>query len=112
MENPTNSEKPARKWLPQTKEGKRALIFGIITIVWGLLFVSLGNLTARLFRIPGGFFSVLLEIVFFIFGLYYSIKAIFKIKERTILNIIVFILLCLVGGFWLMFALGEIIFPH
>lgn len=112
MGNPTSLEKPNRKWLPQTKEGKRALIFGIITIVWGLLFISLASLTARLFRIPGGFFSVLLEIVFFIFGLYYSIKAIFKIKERNILNLIIFVLFCLVGGFWMVFALAEIIFPH
>jgi len=112
MENPTNLEKPERKWLPQTKEGKRALIFGVITIVWGLLFISLSNLI-HLFRIPlGGSIFLLAEIVLFIFALYYSIKAIFKIKERNILNIIIFILFCIVGGFWVLFVLGEIIVPH
>ncbi|MDD5342501.1 MAG: hypothetical protein PHH01_00745 [Patescibacteria group bacterium] len=103
---------PKRKWLPQTKEGKKALIFGTLTIVWGLLFISLAGFVSRLFRMPGGFLSVLVEIMLFIFGLYYSLKAIFKIKERAILNLIIFILFCVVGGFWLLFAIGEILFPH
>ena len=114
MENQPDLEKfKERKWLPQTKEGKRAIIFGVITITWGLLFIPMVNLFRRFIHVPvAGSSGLWLEIVFFIFGFYYSIKAIFKIKERTSLNIVVFILLCLVGSFWLLFALGELIFPH
>ena len=113
MENPINLEKPKRKWLPQTKEGKKALIFGVIAIAWGLLFIPLVSLFRRFIHIPvAGSSGLLAEIVLFIFGLYYSIKTIFKIKERAILNIIVFILFCLVGGFWVIFALGEVLVPH
>ena len=113
MENQSNPEKPKKEWRPQTKEGKRALIFGIITIVWGLLFIPLVSLFRRFVHVPvAGSSGLWLEIVLFIFGLYYSVRTIFKIKERTTLNIVIFILLCLVGGFWLLFALGEIISPH
>ena len=113
MENPINLEKPKRKWLPQTKEGKKALIFGTITIAWGLLFIPLNEFFRRFVHVPvAGSSGLWLEIVLFIFALYYGIKVIFRIKERAILNIIIFILFCLVGGFWLLFAFGEVIFPH
>ena len=119
MENPANLEnqEPKRKWLPQTKEGKRALIFGIIVTVLGLLLIlSLFEFFRLLFTYPyallntnTAFFLLLAELVLFILGLYYSIRTIYKIKERNILNIISFVLICIIGGFWLLWTLGSMI---
>jgi hypothetical protein len=96
-----------RKWLPQTKTAKWAVGFALATIILGLLLPSLTSLP-----FIGGREAVIMEIVLTIVSLILSIKAIFGKKDHSILIIIAFIIFCVVGGFWLLFALGEIISPH
>jgi O-antigen ligase len=52
--------------------------------------------------------AVILIVVAFCFGY----RAIFKNKDRAVLNIIAFCALCLVGAFWLVFVGGELLSPH
>jgi hypothetical protein len=115
MENSNSPEqlKPAREPMPKTKEGKMALTFGIIAIAWGVLLIPAGRifrgiLHLRMSSIP----MVVVEIALFIVALYLSIRAIFKVKDKSMWNLVVFVILCVVGGFWVLFAGGEMLFPH
>ena len=96
-----------RNWLPQTITAKWAVGFALVTIVLGVLLPTLTS-------VPGvvGFRGVTMEIILTIVSLVLSIKAIFREKDRSILTLVIFILFCLVGGFWLLFVLGEVIVPH
>jgi hypothetical protein len=107
MENSINEKsKPKRNWFPQTKTAKWAVGFALATIVLGVLLPSLTSLP-----FVGGREAVITEIILTIVSLVLSIKAIFGQKDRSILLLIIFVLLCLIGGFWLFFAVGEIISP-
>ena len=100
-----------RKWVPTTRDGKKALAFCLAAIVWGILMPlipfpeSLRGDTAG--AISGGV-VIGIEILLAILGLLFSIRAIFKAKDRSVLSIAVFIMFCIVVGFWLFFAIGNI----
>jgi hypothetical protein len=53
-----------------------------------------------------------IEVILIIVAFYFSYRVIFKNKDRAIVTIIAFCMLCLVGAFWLLFAAGELLFPH
>ncbi|MFH1736306.1 MAG: hypothetical protein ABH838_00240 [Actinomycetota bacterium] len=93
------------KWWPATRTGRLAVWYGVAAVVWGVLFPNF-------IRFLSGFFMVALEVVLVIMAFFYSIRAVFREKERNLLSFVVFGLLCLVGGFWLLFALGEVLVPH
>ena len=97
------------KWLPKTKDGKISLVLCAVAIVYGILMPVMLPFWGRF---ADGRVVVSLEIILSIAAFYFSFKTIFKIKDRTILTIIAFSMLCLIGGFWLLFALGEVVFPH
>lgn len=109
----TPAPKPKRKWLPQSKDGKKALGFCLAAIIWGLLLPFIPKIGRLIIGAAGsGLITLSIEVILVILGLIFSIKAIFKEKDRSVLNIIVFVLFCIVGGFWLLFAIGEIVSPH
>ena len=109
-------QKLKRPWLPKSREGKKALIFSALTVAWGILFpiipfprCMIGKCWTVAF---GGLSRVLLLFVLLIFGFRYLYKTIFKIKDRAISVMILFVLFCLIAAFWIMFAIGEIFYPH
>ncbi len=113
----TNTQKVKRPWLPKSREGKKALIFSALAVVWGILMPIIPF--PRWMRDSwgwqiafGGPPRILLLLVLLIFGFRYLHKAIFKIKDRAILVMILFLLFCLVAAFWIMFFIGEIVSPH
>lgn len=99
--------------MPRTKEGKMALTFGIIAIAWGVLLIPAGRIFRGILQMRSSSIPmVVLEIILFVIALYLNIRAIFKIKDRSTWNLVVFIILCVIGGFWVLFAGGEVLFPH
>lgn len=62
-------------------------------------------------RIPLGFNMVLLALVVAAVTLIKGVRAVGR-GERSWLTIIGMVLALLAGGFWLLFALGELLFPH
>ena len=101
------------KWWPVSSGGKIALALCIVAVVYGILLPSaLSFLHQFLGMYMDGIAGLSIEIILSIVAFYFSFKAIFKNKDRTILTIVPFCMLCLVGGFWLLFAVGEVVFPH
>jgi len=110
---PTPAPKPKRNWLPTTKDGKTAVALCLAAIIWGLLLPFIPKISRGIIRAAGsGLITMSIEVILVILGLIFSIKAIFKVKERAILSILIFVIFCVIGGFWLMFAIGEIVSPH
>lgn len=110
-------KKIKRPWFPKSKEGKKALILSALAVAWGILLPMIpypqqwiSVVWAEI--LFGGLSRVLLLFVLLIIGFRYLHKAIFKIKDRAISVMIMFVLFCLIAAFWIMFALGEIFFPH
>jgi hypothetical protein len=60
----------------------------------------------------GGMTRVIILAVFSALGAAYLQKAIFKAKDRSVLVIILGVLFAVIVGFWLLFVIGEIVFPH
>lgn len=115
MTDNNKQEKQKRPWLPKSKDGKRAVIFSALAIVWGILMPLIPSPEWMRGGLAGGINGlsrVLVLFVLLVLGFYYQRKAVFKIKDRSLLVLILFGLFCLVAGFWLMFAIGEVIYPH
>ncbi len=107
-----------RPLLPTSALGWWAFGLGVAAVVWGALMPSLvrwlwsafGGASGRP-RIPLGFTSAALEVVLAIAALVVGIIALKK-GERSWLTLLAFVLVVIVGGFWIFFALGEVLWPH
>jgi hypothetical protein len=112
-------DKMKRPIQPVSVEGWWAFWLGGFTVVWGILLpvlpqlirTAIGATPNSVIPIPGGFFSAVLEIVLAVAAILVSIAA-FRKGERSWLTLLAFIGTIFVGGFWILFALGEVIFSH
>jgi hypothetical protein len=104
-------------FLPRTKEGKRAVIFAAIAVAWGILIPILPFPrdwieVVHLQILFGGMSRMIILAILSGVGAVYLQKAIFKAKDRSVLVIILGVLFAVIVGFWLLFVIGEIVFPH
>jgi hypothetical protein len=101
------------KWWPASRDGKIALALCTVAVVYGILILSALSALRQFFGVfIDGRVVVSFEIILSIVAFYFSFRAIFRNKDRAVLTIVPFCVLCLVGGFWLLFAFGELLFPH
>jgi len=101
---------------PASRLGWWAFWLGFATATWGALLTSLPGLLGPFMedaavRIPIGLTSAILEIVLAISALVAGILALRR-GERSWLTLLAFVAALLIGGFWIFFALGEVIWPH
>ncbi len=104
---------------PASGLGWWAFGLGVATAVWGVLLPSLvgllgaafGGATGRRFPIPVGFTGAILELVLAVSALTTGIIALRK-GERSWLTLLAFVPAVVVGGFWIFFALSEVLWPH
>ena len=112
-----NADGSGSNWTfkPQTRIGRWATGLGIATAVWGVLFPFFGAIVRSLqmarFPFPVGFGGAAIEVVLALATIVTGIIAITR-KERSWLFVIGFGLGAVMGGFWLLFAAGEVLFPH
>ena len=91
----------------------------VATVAWGVLFPFLLGLLSSLVRespgrpipIPAGLTSALLEFALTISALVVGWLTLRK-GERSWLTLLTFVLAVIVGGFWILFGLGEVLSPH
>jgi hypothetical protein len=103
------------KWWPGSNNGKIGLALCIFAVVYGILLPSALSFLHHflgMYMYIDGIVGLSIEIILSIVAFYFSFKAIFKNKDRTVLTIVPFCMLCLVSGFWLVFAVAEVVFPH
>jgi hypothetical protein len=108
-----------RSLRPVSTLGWWAFWLGIATIVWGLLLTSLPGLVRTLaersenfrFPVPVGFSGGVLELILAIAAIVTGAISI-KRGERSWLMLLTFALTVIIGGFWILFALGEVLYPH
>jgi hypothetical protein len=89
------------------------------TVVWGLVFPILPRLIGPLLnrpggpvvRVPMGFAGAMLELILAI-ATFVTAGVALKRGDRAWLVIAALIPAVLVGGFWLIFAIGEVLVPH
>jgi len=108
-------QKPKKPWLPKSREGKRATVFSALAILWGILLPAIPSPEWMRGGLAGGINGlarVLILVVLLVLSFIYLHKAIFKIKDRAILVLILFCLFCLIAAFWLLFFIGEFVYPH
>jgi hypothetical protein len=107
-------------WLPKTLIGKKALRFALFTVLWGILIPAIpfpsfltGSpyeiITIILFGPP---IRLLILVILAVMSFIYSVRALFKEKDRSILGWICFGFLCLIAAFWTLFIIGEFTVPH
>ena len=94
------------KVAPKNITGQIALVLSGFSIAFGFLMTSLVG------QYLGGFEAIMIMLLFGIISYVLLVKSIFFEKDRSILSWIIFGLITIVLGFWLLFAAGEIIFPH
>jgi len=111
------ADSPARSFTPTTKIGRWAVGLGIAAAVWGVLFPFFGQILVRLMGpdlrvpIPMGLGGIGIEALLAIGAITTAVIALAR-KERSWLFFIVFAAALVIGGFWLLFAAGEVIYPH
>ena len=71
----------------------------------------MGGASSRPIPIPMGLTSAMLEFVLAISAFVVGVVALRK-GERSWLTLVAFVLAVLVGGFWILFGFGEMLFPH
>ena len=104
---------------PASRLGWWAFGLSVATVAWGVLLPSLvgllgaafGGTTGRRFPIPVGFTGATLELVLAVSALASGIAAL-RTGERSWLTLLAFVTAVVVGGFWIFFALGEVLWPH
>jgi hypothetical protein len=110
-----NAQKPARTFAPTTGIGRWAVGLGIATGIWGLIFPMFPSLLRALsvtrFPIPVGFGGATVEVLLALTAIVTGVMAL-RAKERAWLFYLGFAIAVAVGGFWLLFALGEVLVPH
>lgn len=100
---------------PMTPIGWRSFWLGMATAVWGLFFPALPQLVNRLIEpgrrfIPLGFSGAMLELALALAAIVVGVLALKK-GERSWLSLAAFILAVIIGGFWILFMLGELFMP-
>jgi hypothetical protein len=108
-----------RPILPSSRLGWWAFGLGIATLVLGVLLPSMPDILARAlgmgpgdrFPIPVGFTSVIVEFILAVSALVVGVVAMRR-RERSWLALVGFAVAVLIGGFWILFALGEVLSPH
>lgn len=117
---PVSEKRPGffhRPFKPTTGLGWWVFGLGLATVVMGPGVFVLPQLARRTFgegmpiRIPMGMASVLLEVVLAVATITVAIPA-FRRGERSWLTLLAFVPAVVVGGFWVLFAAGEVLFPH
>lgn len=100
---------------PALHVGWWAFWLGLAAVVLGILLPFLVGLAAWLFagalRMPIGFNSVLLAVILAIAAIVVGIVALRR-GERSWMTLTGLVGAILVGGFWILFALGEVLWPH
>jgi hypothetical protein len=101
---------------PASTLGWWAFGLGLATAIWGLMVTTLPRLLHPLIesssiRIPVGMSSVLLEIGLAVAAIVTGIVALWR-GDRSWLTIVGAVLALLIGGFWILFALAEVVVPH
>jgi hypothetical protein len=104
---------------PASALGWWAFWLGIASVAWGILLPSLpqllraagGGAAGRPIPVPVGLTSVTLEFALAVSALAVGIVALKK-GERSWLTLAGFVPAIIVGGFWILFALGEVLSPH
>ena len=90
---------------------------GLLAVFWGAFLPALVPLLARLLgpsgriRISMGMSSMAIELTLAIAAIVVGIGALRK-GERSWMMLVAFILAILVGGFWIYFVAGEVLYPH
>ncbi len=103
---------------PTSPLGWWSLWLGLATVIWGLSFPMLTRLlgpslrnTELRFPVPIGFTGALLELVVALAAFGAGIAAVGK-GQRSWAVLVALAAAILVGGFWILFALGEVLWPH
>jgi hypothetical protein len=94
------------KIIPERNIGRIALGLTVFMIIFGILMPNIVG------PYLGGIEAVVIMITFGAMSYALLVKSIFFEKDKSIVSWIAFGLISLVLGFWILFALGEIIFPH
>lgn len=102
------------QWRPRTKTGWRAVYFGLAAVIWGIIMPTPVVIPLKLLTLGlmNGIVMVIIEIVLVIAAVFYSLKAVFKEKDRSAISLIILFLVGFIGSFWIFFAVGEAIAPH
>jgi hypothetical protein len=113
IEQPPIQQANKRQWFPLSKDGKAALWFCLLAIIWGVSMpfipqAAQGGVSGTI----SGFITVSIALTLTIIGLIYSIRAIFRSKEKAVVTKLLFVVFCIVTGFWVLFALGEVLVSH
>lgn len=98
-----------------------AMCLGLATAAWGVILPVFPGLVRRVvgeagmsvlpIRIPLGLGSVVVEVLLAVAAFAVGVLALRR-GERSWTVLVAFVLALLVGGLWIAFALGEVIFPH
>jgi hypothetical protein len=106
-------------WFPKSEIGKKALQHSVFAVLWGVLLPVIPFpsyildapaspfLKSFIIIFIGGPMRMLILLVLVILAFTNSTKALFKIKDRSILGWIWFGILCIIAVFWLFFMVGE-----
>ena len=107
----------SRSVLPSSTIGWWATGLAWAAVVVGLLLPSMtswfGPLQERLGRrgLPTGSSLVFVEILLAVLAFVFGVLAVRR-KDRAWLLLASFVVVVLIGGFWVVFALGEVLAPH
>jgi hypothetical protein len=103
---------------PASALGWLAFWLGAATVIWGILLPTLVAVwvlwlkgPTGAIRIPAGFGSAMLELLFAIGAIVAGIMALRR-GERSWMTLLAFVAAIIVGGFWILFVLGEALMPH
>lgn len=104
---------------PTTALGWWAFCLGITSVGWGVLLPTLPESLIAIgiateggpFPIPVGFSGLILELIVAISALTVGVLAVRR-GERSWLTLAGFVPAIVIGGFWILFALGEVLVPH
>lgn len=93
------------------------MIFGLIAVAWGILMPILPFPrdwipVAYLQVLFGGMSRMIILAILSAVGAAYLQKALFKVKDRSVSVIILGVIFAVIIGFWILFAVGEVVFPH
>lgn len=117
---PVSGKRPgffSRPFKPTTVLGWWVFGLGLATVLMGPGVFLIPQLARRLgaagmpVRIPMGMASVLVEVVLAVATIAVAVPA-FRRGERSWLTLLAFVPAVVVGGFWILFAAGEVFFPH